>query len=100
MLFRMMCTSETFRELTRLLMSAAAALCNGRIVATHEGGYSNEYVPFCGLAVLEELSGVRTAAVDPYLAEFEYTASRELLPHQDAAVNAAARLVTGVPGRG
>jgi acetoin utilization deacetylase AcuC-like enzyme len=97
---RMMCTSETFRELTRLLMSAAAALCNARIVATHEGGYSNEYVPFCGLAVLEELSGVRTAAVDPYLAEFEYTAGRELLPHQDAAVNAAARLVAGVPGRG
>lgn len=97
---RMMCTSETYRELTRVLMSAAAGLCGGRIVATHEGGYSNEYVPFCGLAVLEELSGIRTAAADPYLEEFERAAGRELLPHQDAAVSAAAEVAARVPGRG
>ena len=96
---RMMCTSETFRELTRLVMSAASELCGQRIVATHEGGYSNEYVPFCGLAVLEEMSGVRTAAADPYLAELERTAGRELLAHQEAAIGAGARLVAGVPGQ-
>lgn len=27
----------------------------------HEGGYSEVYCPFCGLAVVEQLSGIRTA---------------------------------------
>jgi len=94
---RMMCTSETYRVLTRLLMAAAADLCEQRIVATHEGGYSNDYVPFCGLAVLEQLSGIRSAAADPWLAEYERTAGNELLPHQDEAIRAAERLVAGVP---
>ncbi len=96
---RMMCTSETFRELTRLLMAAAAELCGERIVATHEGGYSNEYVPFCGLAVLEQLSGIRTAAADPWLEEYVLTSGNELLAHQDAAISAAAKRVAGVPAR-
>ncbi|MCS5959802.1 hypothetical protein LNP74_04060 [Klebsiella pneumoniae subsp. pneumoniae] len=26
----------------------------------HEGGYAESYVPFCGLAVMEALSGIRT----------------------------------------
>ena len=30
-------------------------------MVVHEGGYSEAYVPFCGLAVIEELSGVRSA---------------------------------------
>jgi acetoin utilization deacetylase AcuC-like enzyme len=78
-------------------MAAANELCGQRIVATHEGGYSNEYVPFCGLAVLEQLSGIRSAAADPWLAEYERTAGTELLAHQDAAIRAAQRLVDGVP---
>ena len=40
-------------------------LCGGRLVLSHEGGYSPVYVPFCGLAVMEELSGVKTAVNDP-----------------------------------
>jgi acetoin utilization deacetylase AcuC-like enzyme len=32
----------------------------GRVVAVHEGGYSEQYVPFCGLAVIEQLAGLRT----------------------------------------
>jgi acetoin utilization deacetylase AcuC-like enzyme len=35
-------------------------LLQGRVVAVHEGGYSEQYVPFCGLAVIEQLAGVRT----------------------------------------
>jgi hypothetical protein len=31
----------------------------------HEGGYSEAYVPFCGHAVLEELSGAAAHAPDP-----------------------------------
>lgn len=33
----------------------------------HEGGYAEAYVPFCGLAVIEEMAGVRTAVEDPML---------------------------------
>ena len=51
-------------------MELAAELCNGRLVLCHEGGYSTTYVPFCGLAVLEQLSGIRTPVSDPYLAAF------------------------------
>jgi acetoin utilization deacetylase AcuC-like enzyme len=46
-------------------MAAAQELCGGRLVLVHEGGYSEVYVPFCGHAVLEELSGSRIAAPDP-----------------------------------
>ena len=31
-----------------------------RTVAINEGGYSNAYVPFCALAVIEELARHRT----------------------------------------
>jgi acetoin utilization deacetylase AcuC-like enzyme len=36
-----------------------------RLALIHEGGYSETYVPFCGHAVLEELSGSPAAAPDP-----------------------------------
>jgi acetoin utilization deacetylase AcuC-like enzyme len=61
-------TSRGYREMTRLLMAAADDLCDGRLVLSHEGGYSPIYVPFCGLAVLEQLSGINTG-VDDYLEE-------------------------------
>lgn len=66
-LARMMATSETFRDMTRRVVDAAGQLCGGRVVAVHEGGYSEVAVPFCGLAVIEELSGHRTAVEDPFL---------------------------------
>lgn len=65
---RMLCTAETFRMLTRVVMQAADRLCDGRLVLVHEGGYSEVYVPFCGHAVLEELSGSATVAPDPLAA--------------------------------
>jgi acetoin utilization deacetylase AcuC-like enzyme len=95
---RMLATSETYRMLTRLVMGVAAAECAGRIVATHEGGYSNAYVPFCGLAVIEELAGQRTLATDPYLEEFMAMAGHDLLPHQEAIINAAAAHAARTPG--
>ena len=88
---RMMCTSATYRELTRRVMAAAATSAGGRIVATHEGGYSNAYVPFCGLAVIETLAGITSGVTDPYLDELMQTAGHELLPHQTAAIDAAAK---------
>jgi hypothetical protein len=67
-------------------------------VATHEGGYSNAYVPFCGLAVLEAFSGIRTPVTDPYLEELMSMGGQELQPHQASEVEAAARLVARIPG--
>lgn len=58
---RMMCSPETFRLMTRKIM----AVTDGRLVAAHEGGYSEMYVPFCGHALLEEMSGSDIRAPDP-----------------------------------
>jgi acetoin utilization deacetylase AcuC-like enzyme len=64
---RMLLHSETYRIMTRRMMEAAGRLCGDRLVVIHEGGYSEAYVPFCGLAIVEELSGEQTEVVDPML---------------------------------
>ncbi|MGR3502747.1 class II histone deacetylase [Pseudaestuariivita sp.] len=63
-------TSETFRLMTHGIMGAADSLCGGKLVLVHEGGYSEVYVPFCGHATLEELSGSRVHVPDPILATY------------------------------
>ncbi|MCD4524039.1 class II histone deacetylase [Nocardioides sp. cx-173] len=94
---RQMLSSEGFRMLTRHVREAAEELCGGRLVLAHEGGYNPWVVPFCGLAVLEELSGARTPVEDPYLAAIEGY-GQQLRPHQEEAVGLAAANVLGVPG--
>ncbi len=64
---RMQAHSETYRGLAGQIKALADELCGGRLIAAHEGGYSEAYVPFCGLAVLEALSGHRTPVQDPFL---------------------------------
>ena len=93
---RMMVTSDGYRRMTALLMQAADTLCGGKIVMTHEGGYSAHYVPYCGLAVLEQLSGVETGLADPFLPHFRDFGQQDLQPHQSAAVAAAAALVADI----
>ena len=90
---RMMAYSETFREMTRLLLEAADQLCGGRLVLSHEGGYSPTYVPFCGLAVVEELSGRRSEAGDPMADNAAGAGGQELQPHQQACISEAATMV-------
>jgi acetoin utilization deacetylase AcuC-like enzyme len=94
---RMVLHSEDYRGLTRKLMAAADKLCGGRLVFLHEGGYSRWTVPFYGLAVLEELSGIKTDIVDPYLGYNAAGGGTGLLPHQSAAIEAAAANVDRVP---
>ena len=62
---RMLCGSETFRELTKQLMEVADSHCDGRLVMSHEGGYSELHVPFCAHAVIEEMSGSDIKVNDP-----------------------------------
>ena len=66
-LARMQLHSDSFRAMTALVQEAADRLCGGKLVMVHEGGYAESYVPFCGLAVMEQLSGVRTEVQDPLL---------------------------------
>lgn len=42
------------------VQAAAERHAGGRIVSVHEGGYSELYVPFCGLAVIEQLARTRS----------------------------------------
>ncbi len=70
-LARMMATVDTFRQMTRQVMALADEICDGRVVMVHEGGYSEVYVPFCGHAVLQEMSGSDIDAPDPMAALYE-----------------------------
>lgn len=72
------------------VVDLARSLCGGRLVACQEGGYSPTYVPFCGLAVIEALSGEKTDVVDPMLEWYASLGGQELLPHQAQAIDAAA----------
>lgn len=65
-LARMQLHPESFRWMTRQVKAAAAQHAAGKLVVVHEGGYAEACVPFCGLAVVEELAGHRTEVVDPF----------------------------------
>ena len=86
----MMLTSSTFRDLMAMTLRTADLVCGGRLVAVHEGGYSPEYVPFCGLAVLEQMSGHRTEVLDPFEKTVLRIPGQELTTAQAEAVSAAA----------
>ncbi len=86
---RMLLNSEDYRWMTRQLQKAAKHLCDSRLVFTHEGGYAPHLVPFLAHAVLEELSGVKTEVEDPFLKALTSPWAAEVLPHQEAMINAA-----------
>ena len=84
----MLLLASHFRGFTAKLMQVAEELCDGRLVMNHEGGYSDFYVPLCGLAVIEELSGIITAVRDPY-AGTELVPNQLLMPHQQEFIDRA-----------
>jgi acetoin utilization deacetylase AcuC-like enzyme len=86
---RMNLTSECFALMTDRIKRAAARLCDGRLVLCHEGGYSSAYVPYCGLAVVECLAGIRTAVVDPWISDARGVRELPLRAHEAAAIDAA-----------
>ena len=92
----MMAHSGTFRFMADALVAAAARTADGRIVVVHEGGYSPFHVPFCGLAVIESLTGHPAGVADPYasVAALPY---QGLQAHQAGVVDAAARFAAEVP---
>jgi acetoin utilization deacetylase AcuC-like enzyme len=95
----MMMTSDGYRKLTQTVMSAARDVCGGRLVVCHEGGYSPAYVPYCGLAILEEMAGIKTGLADPLLELLAAFGGQEIQPHQEAVVREAAKLVARLAAR-
>ncbi len=95
----MMCHTGTFAMMARHVVSAAERHCDRRLVVVHEGGYSTYHVPFCGLAVIEELHGVSAGVTDPYqgLAALPY---QGLQAHQALVIDAAAAFVADIAGPG
>ena len=86
---RMNLTSECFAMMTARMTATAASLCGSRLVLCHEGGYSSTYVPYCGLAVIESLAGVRTAVVDPWLTDARQVRELPLRVHEREAIDEA-----------
>ena len=88
-LARQMVTSAGFRALTARLLEVAAGCCDGRVAMSHEGGYNPVYVPFCGLAVLEALSGIDVLD-DPILPILRGMTGHDLKPAEAEVIAAAA----------
>lgn len=70
-LARMMINADGYRQMAKFMLNLAEKHCNGKLVACHEGGYSAAYVPFCSLAIVEEMSGIRTDVEDPFVEGFK-----------------------------
>ncbi len=90
---RMQMHSDGYRALTKQLMTFADRVCQGRILMCHEGGYNGDTLPFMGLAVVEELSGIRTQVDDPFLEIMAGLGGQQLLPHQEQVIAAAQQLL-------
>ncbi len=82
---RMVLSSDIFRKMTQAVMSVAKEVCADRLVFSQEGGYSTYHVPFCGLATLEELSGVRTDVQDPFI-WLDALPYQQLQPQQNSII--------------
>lgn len=87
---RMQMHSGGYRALTRRLRAAADELCEGRLLLCHEGGYHAPTVPFYGLAVMEELSGISSGVEDPFLPIMAALGGQALQAHQAEAIERAA----------
>ena len=94
---RMMVTTTAYRRMTQIMLELADELCGGRLVLAHEGGYSAAYVPYCGLAVMEELSGTKSRIDDVFAPFVDVAGGHQLYPHQNDIIEKAAALAGAVP---
>ena len=85
---RMMVTASGYAKMTAKLQEVADVYSKGRIVIAHEGGYNAVYSPFCGLFVLQQLSGIKKLD-DPFIHTENYP-GQDLYPHQAEVIDLAA----------
>lgn len=83
----MMLCSEDYRYMTDRLIDLADTHAGGRLLMTHEGGYSAGYTPYCGLAVLEAMSGHRTCIEDPFMQFITQYGAQEIQVHQKVIID-------------
>jgi acetoin utilization deacetylase AcuC-like enzyme len=63
---RMSVTTEGFRALATGTKRLARELCDGRVVAFQEGGYSLDHTPLCTVAIIEAFAGLAPSwSTDP-----------------------------------
>jgi acetoin utilization deacetylase AcuC-like enzyme len=79
---RMMVTAHGYSQMTTMLLEVADEVCDGKLMMTHEGGYSPTYVPYCGLAVLETMSGVKTGIEDVFGGGYNELPDQAIKSHQ------------------
>ena len=92
----MILNSESYRVMTQSLMDCAQELCADRLVFTHEGGYSETYVPYCGLATIEALSDTRSGIKDLIGEEIAQWGQQEIMPHQQDVINRIKPLLNNI----
>ncbi|MDR8018448.1 class II histone deacetylase [Nesterenkonia sp. LY-0111] len=97
---RMCVSAGGYAEITERLIALANETCDGKIVFSHEGGYSPMYVPFCGLAVIESLAGFTARTPDPYSWAFDEYPVHDLTADQDKAIQAVVDARSQVTGHG
>lgn len=90
-LARMMVTTEGFRHIAKELVALANA-AQAPLVFIQEGGYSPIYVPFCGAAVMEVLTG-KAAVQDPLIRLFASMGGQEVRGHERDALERIAAVV-------
>jgi acetoin utilization deacetylase AcuC-like enzyme len=87
---RMQLDGVAFRWMTQCVADVARRHAQDRLVLLHEGGYCPVSVPFWGLAVLEELSGIRTDVDCPFTAQHDLIPGQRLTAEQAALIDALA----------
>ena len=92
---RMLVTAAGYQELTRMLMEVAEEVCAGKIMMVHEGGYNAVYSPFCGLFVLQQLSGSFKLS-DPFGESVNGYPGQELRDHQKIAIDKSADFLSEI----
>jgi acetoin utilization deacetylase AcuC-like enzyme len=93
---RQMMTSKGFQSLTQKLKKLAEEVCDGKILMTHEGGYSAATVPFFAHAVIETLAEENMGIKDPFQAIIGNLGQQELQPHQDSLIKEAELLLKNI----
>ena len=73
--------------MSKASIDLAEKLCNGRIVFSQEGGYSETHVPFCGLAVLEEMIDKERRFIDPVKETIIHQGGEDLIESQIIMIN-------------
>ncbi|WP_427838063.1 class II histone deacetylase [Acinetobacter baumannii] len=94
-LSRMMVSSEGFKKMASLILDVSNEISDGKCLFVQEGGYSPHYLPFCGLAVIEALTGVPTLD-DPLIDMVGEMGGNELLPHEKKVVDECANLIADI----